>query len=321
MGGPPTHRSRAMRVLVPPIAVRPRASRRGAAAEHPEGWQPVPPKSLWRPSPPLRGTHRSSCLDSLDALVMLRGVLNPASPLPLYQRLAELLNARIARSEPRPGRAAAVEPELSRAHRIGRPTVRMALDVLSQRGLVERRRGSGTYVREAPRRVDLFSLAGTLSSFRQGGVRLETILVKRARLCRVEHDADNPFPEREAYTFTRLGKDLWVSGAPQALVSGRADLPRFQRWLLSPGASLSRLVEEALLFEAESRRAEFSSCAGAQNRQGRSRAQGRWARAPREAHAAFPDCAERNFSRSSTAARRTWCSQADDRSDKPWLNR
>ncbi|MFL6539073.1 MAG: GntR family transcriptional regulator, partial [Chthoniobacterales bacterium] len=50
-------------------------------------------------------------------------------------------------------------PELSRQHGIGRPTVRQATELLVKRGLIERRRGSGTYVRKAEQRVDLFSLA------------------------------------------------------------------------------------------------------------------------------------------------------------------
>ncbi|HYO93665.1 MAG TPA: GntR family transcriptional regulator, partial [Polyangiaceae bacterium] len=97
-------------------------------------------------------------------------MLNPASPLPLYHQLAELLSSRIARGELQPGARLPSEPELSRTHRIGRPTVRQATELLVQRGLIERRRGSGTYVRSAARRVDLFSLAGTLESFQAGGI-------------------------------------------------------------------------------------------------------------------------------------------------------
>src|SRR5438046_1919076 len=84
-------------------------------------------------------------------------MLNPGSPLPLYQQLAELLSREIASGSLEPGARLPSELELARRHDIGRPTVRQATELLVQRGLAERRRGSGTFVRQAPRRVDLFS--------------------------------------------------------------------------------------------------------------------------------------------------------------------
>jgi GntR family transcriptional regulator len=104
-------------------------------------------------------------------------VLNPQSPLPLYQQLAEELRRAIEDGSLAPGQKLPSEPELSRRHRIGRPTVRQATELLVRRGLIERRRGAGTFVRPEPPRVDLFSLGGTLSSFREGGVELETQLL------------------------------------------------------------------------------------------------------------------------------------------------
>src|ERR1041384_3677335 len=115
-------------------------------------------------------------------------MLNPASPLPLYQQLAELLGRDIQSGSKAEGARWPSEPELARAHGIGRPTVRQATELLVQRGLVERKRGSGTYVRSAPKRVDLFSLGGTLSSFREGGVALQTKLLGRVSETRVDEE-------------------------------------------------------------------------------------------------------------------------------------
>jgi GntR family transcriptional regulator len=169
-------------------------------------------------------------------------VLNPASPLPLYHQLSELLRRRILGGELRVGARLPSEPELSREHGIGRPTVRQATELLMQEGLVERRRGSGTYVRSVPRRVDLFSLAGTLSSFRRGGVELQTKLVARVTRRRIARDAENPFSEREAYHFSRLSR---VEGRPvlfeELLLDPDVfpDLPRVQL----AGVSLAELVQ------------------------------------------------------------------------------
>ena len=131
-------------------------------------------------------------------------MLNPASPLPLYHQLAALLTERIESGELSVGERLPSEPELSRQHGIGRPTVRQATELLVQRGLIERRRGSGTYVRKAEQRVDLFSLAGTLSSFQKGGIEIESKLTRKVSKRLVPTDAENPFSERVAYHFQRL---------------------------------------------------------------------------------------------------------------------
>ena len=92
--------------------------------------------------------------------------------------------------------------------------MRQATELLVQRGLIERRRGSGTYVRKAEQRVDLFSLAGTLSSFQKGGIEIESKLVRKVSKRRVAADAENPFAEREAYHFQRLSS---VQGRARAV--------------------------------------------------------------------------------------------------------
>jgi GntR family transcriptional regulator len=170
-------------------------------------------------------------------------VLNPASPLPLYQQLAELLRRDIQSGALATGARLPSEPELARQHGIGRPTVRQATELLVQGGMLERRRGSGTYVRTAPKRVDLFSLGGTLSSFREGGVELSTRLLGKATELRVDSDADNPFAGQSAILVTRVGS---VSQKPVLLERLYFDAQVFSGLLRMSlaGASLSRLVEE-----------------------------------------------------------------------------
>lgn len=170
-------------------------------------------------------------------------MLNPGSPLPLYQQLAELLSREIARGALEPGGRLPSEPELARQHRIGRPTVRQATELLVQRGLIERRRGSGTFVRATPKRVDLFSLGGTLSSFREGGLDLSTKLLGKLTERRIAADPENPFSERRAFVLTRLGS---VAERPVLLERLYFDpelFPGLERLQLA-GASLSRVVEE-----------------------------------------------------------------------------
>jgi GntR family transcriptional regulator len=47
-------------------------------------------------------------------------------------------------------------------------TARQAIDLLARKRILTLRRGSGAFVRMRREEVDLFSLAGTMSSFHQG---------------------------------------------------------------------------------------------------------------------------------------------------------
>ncbi len=176
-------------------------------------------------------------------------MLNPGSPLPLYQQLAELLSREIASGALEPGGRLPSEPELARRHSIGRPTVRQATELLVQRGLIERRRGSGTFVRSTPRRVDLFSLGGTLSSFSAGGLELCTTLLGKVAERRVTADPDNPFSERRAYVVTRVGSVDEKPVLLERLFFEPEVFPGLDKLALA-GASLSRVVEERYYLKA-----------------------------------------------------------------------
>ena len=131
-------------------------------------------------------------------------MLNPASPLPLYHQLAEHLSAEIHRGALSPGDRLPSEPELSRTYGIGRPTVRQATELLVRRGLAERRRGAGTFVRATPGAVDLFTMSGTVSSFRSSGHELATELLCGPTVAKGS-PPDVPLTSSESVYFRRLG--------------------------------------------------------------------------------------------------------------------
>jgi GntR family transcriptional regulator len=133
-------------------------------------------------------------------------VLNPASPIPLYRQLADELAQSIRTGDCAVGSQIPSEHELASRYELGRPTVRQATDFLVRRGLLVRRRGSGTFVAAPRPEVDLFTLAGTLAAFARTGHTLETRLLEVPRLRKVPEDAENPFAGRPAYSFARLGK-------------------------------------------------------------------------------------------------------------------
>lgn len=131
-------------------------------------------------------------------------MLNPNAPIPLYRQLADGLTAKIRSGEFPVGSRIPSEPQLASAHGLGRPTIRQALDLLVRKGLLVRRRGSGTYVCEPRQAVDLFSLDGTAASFRRQGVVSHSRILQPITLQWVNQPDDHPFHGRQAYCFSRL---------------------------------------------------------------------------------------------------------------------
>src|SRR4051794_16288878 len=75
--------------------------------------------------------------------------IDRSSPVPFYFQLAEVLEGAIRSGRWQPGARLASEPELSEHYRLSRTTVRQALARLERRGLIERRKGQGTFVESA----------------------------------------------------------------------------------------------------------------------------------------------------------------------------
>jgi GntR family transcriptional regulator len=66
--------------------------------------------------------------------------------MPAYQKIQEPIRKRIEAGQLRPGDAIASERELARIHEVSLMTARHALASLEREGVVERRRGIGTFV-------------------------------------------------------------------------------------------------------------------------------------------------------------------------------
>lgn len=82
----------------------------------------------------------------------MSAALRPNRPVPLYRQLADALRADIEDGRLAPGAALPVELELCARHGVSRHTAREALRLLSEAGLIARRRGAGTVVAEPPPR-------------------------------------------------------------------------------------------------------------------------------------------------------------------------
>lgn len=131
-------------------------------------------------------------------------MLNPGSPIPLYHQLADILMERIRSGVYGPGQIIPSETGLAKQYSIGRPTVRQAMDTLVQKGLIQRKRGAGTFVKQPSPQVDLFSLAGTSQAFLTKGIPIETQLVNPIAQKMISHDPENPFNNQKAFFLSRL---------------------------------------------------------------------------------------------------------------------
>jgi len=76
---------------------------------------------------------------------------NGHGAIPAYQKIQGTIRERIDAGDLKPGDAVASERELARLHRVSLMTARHALAGLEREGVVERRRGAGTFV--APPRI------------------------------------------------------------------------------------------------------------------------------------------------------------------------
>lgn len=73
-------------------------------------------------------------------------MVDPWKPEPLYRQLAELLRSQIRSGKYQPGDRLPSEATLQQEHGLARDTVRAALDLLREEGLVVTFPGRGTFV-------------------------------------------------------------------------------------------------------------------------------------------------------------------------------
>ena len=179
--------------------------------------------------------------------------LNPSSPIPLYRQLADRLLADIDAGEYRDNEKIPSENDLADHFKIGRPTVRQATDWLVRRGHLERRRGSGTFVRSPAASIDVLSLAGTSAAFTSPDLDGHLELISGAVL-------DSAHTSKRA-TY-RVQRRALVDQTPVLLETLNFDaevFPGLDKHSLMQ-RSLSSLVKDVYFLEPLSANQAFSVC-------------------------------------------------------------
>lgn len=160
----------------------------------------------------------------------------------MYKQLAAELARQIGAGQYACGQCIPSEPALAALYGLGRPTVRQATDLLVRRGLVERRRGAGTFVRPSDAQVNLFDWAGTTQAFQESGLAFRATLLQRPKLHAID-DPDHPLDGKTVYSLVRLG---CVQGEPIVLEKMSLDaevFPNLHQHSLK-GQSISKLVQQ-----------------------------------------------------------------------------
>lgn len=102
-------------------------------------------------------------------------------PVPLYYQLEQHLRSRISADEFAPGAPLPTEDQICKEYKVSRITVRRALDGLQRQGLIERRRGLGSFVLEKRPGINS-QLTGSLTEFlaKAGSLNTSSIGIEEA---------------------------------------------------------------------------------------------------------------------------------------------
>lgn len=160
------------------------------------------------------------------------------SPPPRYARIAATLRREIVAGM-RPGDALPTEPRLEQRFGVSRITVRRALDELVAEGLILRRQGSGTYVREPRLTQDLSRLTSWMVAIRQLGFEPQTASTA-IDVLEPSHDLRAKLCLGEGERVVRVHRVQHASGEPLCLMTNYVQLG------LIPGLERDGLVDGSL---------------------------------------------------------------------------
>src|ERR1700759_4750674 len=139
--------------------------------------------------------------------------IDTASAVPLHAQLEQALAGRILAGELRRGSRLPTEDELIASYSVSHTTVRTAVQSLIGRGLVEIRRGKGTFVTEPVICQELTALTGFVEDMRALGKKPSARLVDRRLVAASETVARQLAVQRGA-SVARIQRVRLADGSP-----------------------------------------------------------------------------------------------------------
>ena len=140
-------------------------------------------------------------------------IVDPDSHLPLHAQVEEALFKSIAESVLAPGSRLPTEDQLVERYAVSRTTIRTAVQSLVARGLVEIRRGKGTFVSQPAITQELTELTGFVEDMRALGRQPSARLVDRRMVAASETVARQLSLPRGA-TVVRIQRVRLADGIP-----------------------------------------------------------------------------------------------------------
>ena len=97
--------------------------------------------------------------------------MNLEKPIPHYRKVYETLRKHIDEGLYHENDILPSENELCAIHNVTRPTVRKALDMLTNEGYIKKRQGLGSVVQNKPESIGILSISGTTSAVGHGNLK------------------------------------------------------------------------------------------------------------------------------------------------------
>lgn len=148
------------------------------------------------------------------------------SPLPLYYQVAEDLKAKISQGVWAPGSQLPNERELCGLYRVSQITVRHALQMLAEEGLVVRTQGSGTFVRATTLMEGLRGLSSFTEEMQALGVKAGGTVLRK-RVVRASPEQAGPLHLQEGAELFELYRLRTADAEPLGLQASYLPLERF----------------------------------------------------------------------------------------------
>lgn len=130
---------------------------------------------------------------------------------PQYRQLYEKLRKHIVDGLYREGDLLPSENELCHLYNLTRPTVRKALDLLTNEGFIKRHQGLGSIVHKLPKGIGILSISGTTTAIGRKDLKTKTII--RPHIV--------PWPEDFPFSISEHEKEVgWMYFTRLRLLSG-----------------------------------------------------------------------------------------------------
>lgn len=174
-------------------------------------------------------------------------LLDRMSTKPLFAQVEQSLNAAVTSGQFKSGERIPTEPELAEAFGVSRITIRRAIDELSNHGVLIKRQGKGTFVREQKVARKIEHIASFSESCRANGMEPTAAVLKRLVLPSLP-DGLSERPALHAGDVLYIQRIHYADGTPIMVENNYYPLPAYEFLTTAPleGSLFQTLAEHGV---------------------------------------------------------------------------